>query len=88
MTHKFHLHELLNENLEVKEQKELPHRDFYNCRKVDNHIHAAACMNQKHLLRFIKSRGPTLDSVNFEFIDQTLNQENAKNKCRCSMPRG
>jgi len=54
LTHKFHLHELLNENLEVKEQKELPHRDFYNCRKVDNHIHAAACMNQKHLLRFIK----------------------------------
>ena len=51
LTHKFHLHELLNENLEVKEQKELPHRDFYNCRKVDNHIHAAACMNQKHLLR-------------------------------------
>ncbi|KAI2661892.1 AMP deaminase 1 [Labeo rohita] len=28
--------------------------DFYNCRKVDTHIHAAACMNQKHLLRFIK----------------------------------
>jgi AMP deaminase len=54
LSHKFHLHALLNENLEVREQKELPHRDFYNCRKVDNHIHAAACMNQKHLLRFIK----------------------------------
>lgn len=24
------------------------------CRKVDTHIHAASCMNQKHLLRFIK----------------------------------
>ena len=23
-------------------------------RKVDTHIHAASCMNQKHLLRFIK----------------------------------
>lgn len=22
--------------------------------KVDTHIHAASCMNQKHLLRFIK----------------------------------
>ncbi len=29
-------------------------RDFYNVRKVDTHIHAASCMNQKHLLRFIK----------------------------------
>ena len=24
------------------------------CTQVDSHIHAAACMNQKHLLRFIK----------------------------------
>lgn len=24
------------------------------CSKVDTHIHAASCMNQKHLLRFIK----------------------------------
>lgn len=54
LSHKYNLHHLLNETLEVKEIKELPHRDFYNCRKVDNHIHAAAMMNQKHLLRFIK----------------------------------
>lgn len=33
---------------------QVPHRDFYNIRKVDTHIHAASCMNQKHLLRFIK----------------------------------
>ena len=43
---------------EKKAQKECPHRDFYNCRKVDTHIHASACMNQKHLLKFIKT---TLD---------------------------
>uniref|UniRef100_A0A8C2XCH9 AMP deaminase n=1 Tax=Cyclopterus lumpus TaxID=8103 RepID=A0A8C2XCH9_CYCLU len=35
-------------------QKKVPHRDFYNIRKVDTHIHASSCMNQKHLLRFIK----------------------------------
>uniref|UniRef100_A0A8C4R7W7 AMP deaminase n=1 Tax=Eptatretus burgeri TaxID=7764 RepID=A0A8C4R7W7_EPTBU len=51
---KFHLHEMLNEMAELKEVKAIPHRDFYNVRKVDTHIHAAACMNQKHLLRFIK----------------------------------
>ncbi|OJA07507.1 hypothetical protein AZE42_09220 [Rhizopogon vesiculosus] len=31
-------------------------RDFYNVRKVDTHVHLASCMNQKHLLRFIKSK--------------------------------
>uniref|UniRef100_A0A8C5WI11 AMP deaminase n=2 Tax=Leptobrachium leishanense TaxID=445787 RepID=A0A8C5WI11_9ANUR len=51
---KFKLHEMLNEMSELKELKSVPHRDFYNVRKVDTHIHAAACMNQKHLLRFIK----------------------------------
>uniref|UniRef100_UPI00358F67F9 AMP deaminase 3-like n=1 Tax=Myxine glutinosa TaxID=7769 RepID=UPI00358F67F9 len=54
LSSKFHLHEMLNEIAELKEVKEIPHRDFYNVRKVDTHIHAAACMNQKHLLRFIK----------------------------------
>ncbi|XP_072551353.1 AMP deaminase 3b isoform X1 [Salminus brasiliensis] len=51
---KFYLHEMLNEMAELKELKCVPHRDFYNVRKVDTHIHAAACMNQKHLLRFIQ----------------------------------
>ncbi|CAL5335176.1 unnamed protein product [Camellia sinensis] len=37
-------------------QKSAPHRDFYNVRKVDTHVHHSACMNQKHLLRFIKSK--------------------------------
>ncbi|XP_069551565.1 AMP deaminase 3b isoform X3 [Brachyistius frenatus] len=52
---KFYLHEMMNEMAELKELKCVPHRDFYNVRKVDTHIHAAACMNQKHLLKFIKA---------------------------------
>merc|ERR1719435_577472 len=51
---KYQLHVLLNELRELAAQKAVPHRDFYNCRKVDTHIHAASCMNQKHLLRYIK----------------------------------
>ncbi|XP_035704362.1 AMP deaminase 2 isoform X8 [Folsomia candida] len=51
---KYQLHALLNEVQELTAQKDVPHRDFYNIRKVDTHIHAASCMNQKHLLRFIK----------------------------------
>ncbi|QHO03269.1 AMP deaminase [Arachis hypogaea] len=53
---KFRLHLLLNADREFLAQKGAPHRDFYNIRKVDTHIHHSACMNQKHLLRFIKSK--------------------------------
>uniref|UniRef100_A0AC34FFZ1 AMP deaminase n=1 Tax=Panagrolaimus sp. ES5 TaxID=591445 RepID=A0AC34FFZ1_9BILA len=56
---KFQLHVLMNELRELHEQKSVPHRDFYNIRKVDTHIHAASSMNQKHLLRFIKKKMKT-----------------------------
>lgn len=56
---KFELHCMLNEFKEISQQKSVPHRDFYNVRKVDTHIHAASCMNQKHLLRFIKKKMKT-----------------------------
>lgn len=52
----FGLYELLHGNREYEEQKIAPHRDFYNVRKVDNHIHHSAAMNCKHLLRFIKAK--------------------------------
>ncbi|XP_053102706.1 AMP deaminase 2 isoform X3 [Hemicordylus capensis] len=55
LSSKFQMHVLLNEMKELAAQKRVPHRDFYNIRKqVDTHIHASSCMNQKHLLRFIK----------------------------------
>ncbi|KAH9642300.1 hypothetical protein HF086_009664 [Spodoptera exigua] len=54
LSSKFKMHVLLNELHELALQKAVPHRDFYNVKKVDTHIHAASCMNQKHLLRFIK----------------------------------
>jgi len=53
---KFNLYVLLNEYQEMADSKRVPHRDFYNVRKVDTHVHHSACMNQKHLLRFIKSK--------------------------------
>ncbi|CDK24620.1 unnamed protein product [Kuraishia capsulata CBS 1993] len=51
---RWNLYILLNEHEEISESKRNPHRDFYNVRKVDTHVHHSACMNQKHLLRFIK----------------------------------
>uniref|UniRef100_A0A0K0EIC3 AMP deaminase n=1 Tax=Strongyloides stercoralis TaxID=6248 RepID=A0A0K0EIC3_STRER len=59
LQNKFQLYLLRNEQRELHEQKSIRHRDFYNIRKVDTHIHAASSMNQKHLLRFIKRKMKT-----------------------------
>lgn len=56
LEHKFKFHLMLNADREFLAQKTTPHRDIYNVRKVDTHVHHSACMNQKHLLRFIKSK--------------------------------
>ncbi|GMM34031.1 AMP deaminase [Saccharomycopsis crataegensis] len=53
---KWNLYSLLNDYQETASSKKNPHRDFYNVRKVDTHVHHSACMNQKHLLRFIKKK--------------------------------
>lgn len=53
---KYELHCLLNEVKEWTAIKSTAHRDFYNVRKVDTHIHAASSMNEKHLLRFMKKK--------------------------------
>uniref|UniRef100_A0A671XF21 AMP deaminase n=1 Tax=Sparus aurata TaxID=8175 RepID=A0A671XF21_SPAAU len=86
LSSKFYLHEMLNEMAELKELKSVPHRDFYNVRKVrspstevasspqvDTHIHAAACMSQKHLLTFIQKTYKTdADRVVLEKAGQKM----------------
>ncbi|KZT11831.1 AMP deaminase [Laetiporus sulphureus 93-53] len=56
LSNKFTMYLLLNETQELAEIKRVPHRDFYNLRKVDTHVHHSSSMNQKHLLRFIKAK--------------------------------
>ncbi|CAI2175578.1 11513_t:CDS:10 [Funneliformis geosporum] len=53
---KWNMYSLLREYQEIADSKRVPHRDFYNVRKVDTHVHLSSCMNSKHLLRFIKSK--------------------------------
>lgn len=53
---KFDLYHMVNFDIESAEQNDNGHRDFYNVRKVDTHIHHSASMNGKHLLRFIKKK--------------------------------
>ncbi len=50
------MHCMLNGEAETQEMMAIPHRDFYNVRKVDTHVHHSASMNAKHLLRFIKKK--------------------------------
>eukprot|EP00397_Hematodinium_sp_SG-2012_P011017 GEMP01011143.1.p1 GENE.GEMP01011143.1~~GEMP01011143.1.p1 ORF type:complete len:753 (+),score=137.96 GEMP01011143.1:48-2261(+) len=56
MKSKFDIYTMLNHDAELEEQRLTPHRDFYNIRKVDTHIHHSAAMNCKHLLRFMKNK--------------------------------
>jgi len=74
--HKFLLHLLLN-----AEREFVAHLDFYNIRQVDTHIHHSACMNQKHLLRFIKSKlrkEPDEVKICFQVITIYLNYNVAR----------
>ena len=72
LSSKYQLYALLNEMQELAAQKAVSHRDFYNIRKVDTHVHAASCMNQKHLLRFIKK---TLKSNKDDIVCKDNNGE-------------
>merc|ERR1719436_435838 len=56
MQTRFELYCMLCGEREQDEVANVGHRDFYNVRKVDTHIHHSAAMNAKHLLRFIKKK--------------------------------
>ncbi len=72
---RFQLHQMLNGEEEKLIQKTVPHRDFYNVRKVDTHVHHSSAMNQKHLLRFIKKKlktEPDVIVIHRNGVDLTL----------------
>ncbi|ORX68326.1 AMP deaminase [Linderina pennispora] len=71
---RWQLYVLLNEREETMQSKMVPHRDLYNVRKVDGHVHLASAMNQKHLLRFIKYKlktEPDRPVIVFESLNLT-----------------
>lgn len=57
-----------NRENEMLEQKSIHHRDFYNIRKIDTHIHHSACMRAKHLLRFMREKFKVLIMINYKTI--------------------
>lgn len=48
------MHLLDKGHREKEERRNGKKRDFYNCAKVDTHIHAASSMTMYHLDRFMK----------------------------------
>ena len=58
---RFNLHEMLNEHKELKAQKMVPHRDFYNVRKVSfalcpvttSHFHLSQLISVTHIHHFL-----------------------------------
>ncbi len=53
---KFELYHLQMKEVEDQRLKSVPHRDFFNVRKVDTHVHHSSCMTQRALLDFIKDK--------------------------------
>ena len=53
LENKFKMHLSFNREKETLQLQAISHRDFYNVRKVDTHIHHSACMRAKQLLEFI-----------------------------------
>lgn len=53
---KFELYTMVSGDAEHQQVSGNGHRDFYNVRKVDTHVHHSAAMNAKHLLRFMKKK--------------------------------
>ena len=56
-----------NGHHESAEQRACPHRDFYNIRKVDTHVHLSAAMNQVRVRvrarAWVRARARDRDSV-------------------------
>ena len=50
------MHEILNHEVEINEQKLIKNRDFYSILKVDVHVHHSQCMSSKMLLDFMKEK--------------------------------
>lgn len=45
-----------NKERELTETKKAAHRDLFNVRKVDTHIHHSACMHPRELLLFVQKK--------------------------------
>lgn len=53
LLNKFELFQTLNVKSEIQQNKQVPYRDFYNTRKVDQNLLLSGCISQRQLNEFI-----------------------------------
>ena len=62
-----------NQDKEIVETKSFSYRDFYEVRKVDNHLHQSAAMSAKMLVDFIGEKYKT-DADKEVYFDKQKNE--------------
>ncbi|CCD23525.1 metallo-dependent hydrolase superfamily protein NDAI_0B04910 [Naumovozyma dairenensis CBS 421] len=67
---KFELYQSLNAKTEILQNKMVPHRDFYNTRKIDQNLLLSGCISQHQLNDFICKKIAT-DSERVVYINST-----------------
>ena len=87
LSHKFQLHVLLNDLQELKAQKQVPHRDFYNVRKVVSLVSRMICDWHHNLTNIGHSYWPTGHSRACRIMHEpkafvAIHQEDYQNKKR------
>ncbi|KOH00594.1 metallo-dependent hydrolase superfamily protein DI49_1307 [Saccharomyces eubayanus] len=56
LLNKFPVFQYLNSKEEMRQSKNVPHKDFYNCRKIDLNLLLSGCFSQWQLTEFIWSK--------------------------------
>ncbi|CCE64621.1 hypothetical protein TPHA_0I01150 [Tetrapisispora phaffii CBS 4417] len=74
LNNKFDLFQHLNQRREIQENKHVPYRDFYNCRKVDRNFYLSGCVQQKQLCDFIWEK-INIEPERIVYVDEKLNKE-------------
>lgn len=69
LENKFAMHLNFNREKEHLQLQAIAHRDFYNVRKIDTHVHHSAAMTAKHLLDFIQRKMEVAQSKECCFIN-------------------
>lgn len=69
LENKFKMHLSFNREKETLQLQSISHRDFYNVRKIDTHVHHSAAMRAKQLLEFIIKKMEVIISNYYFFLN-------------------
>ena len=81
LSSKFQVHQMLNEMDELKELKNNPHRDFYNCRKVNEFAAQRSFLETLMQLYLEQDKKDTVFLINLKFLHIQWNLVKANRWC-------